>query len=116
MKTSDLAGAQLDYWTARAEGIPAEQLAILPIQRSEDHHCVRTYPQSYFGRAVMAYSTDWTRGGPLIEKHQMDLCQELNGTWVADDGGDCLEGGSTVLVAVCRAVVQGKFGDEVPDV
>lgn len=142
MKTANLTGALLDYWTARAEGIPAEQLSIRPVPRTDDTICVREQKvRDEYGFEVTAlpYSTDWARGGPLIEKHKLDLGQGHmlpTGRWekggyvsrVAPFGAApayILEAtafhtvnwmrGDTALQAVCRAVVRAAFGDEVED-
>jgi hypothetical protein len=135
MKTKELTGALLDYYVARADGIPAEQLEIRRVQRSTDTHCVRlraAAPQSKALREAVAvrYSTDWAQGGPLLDKHRPDFywLWELEN----DPNPYCvvpyLDGqsqhqpcsgpvdGPSHLVAVCRAVVRAAFGDEVPDV
>lgn len=120
MKTSELIGAHLDYWVARAEGIPAEQLTIRRVQRSTDTHCVRHWqPYRCAQTEVLRYSTNWAQGGPLIEKHvhmlhHFDL--EEKG-WLASAGLPRVgkAQADTALVAICRAVVRSVFGDEVPN-
>jgi hypothetical protein len=135
IKTSELTGAQLDYWVARAEGIPAEQLSVQRIQRSADAHCVREWrrrdPHVPLDMRVLAFSTDWAIGGPLIEKHGLALLRWKNdeGTpfWSTDSIGashyldvylsDYEDTGSqTPLQAICRAVVRAAFGDDVEEV
>jgi hypothetical protein len=119
MKTSELVGAELDYWVARAEGIPAEQLEIRRVQRLTDTHCVRSWVRNdpIIGRDIVAlrYSTDWAQGGPLLEKYEFDLSYEVEdrGNWVVL--GESYSFAPTPLQAICRAVVRAKFGDEVPD-
>lgn len=113
MKTANLTGAQLDYWVARAEGIPADQLEIREAQRSHQKICVLVWG---IGREeVRAYSTSWALGGPLIEKHITILSERAGGYWAAYPGGTDEELGATPLQAVCRAVVRDAFGDEVGD-
>lgn len=92
MNVSEMTGADLDYWTARAEGIPARQLKI---------------------RKVHNYSEDWAQGGALIAKHCMYVEWDADGYWCAhtDKGGTVF--GMTALEAICRAVVHAKFGNEV---
>lgn len=64
-------------------------------------------------------STDWIQGGPLISKYQIDTTFERPGLIYAqkcgDDGLPISVGlyGSTHLVAACRAIVGGAFGDTV---
>lgn len=125
MKTAELAGADLDYWVARAEGIPAEQLEIRGVPRTDLRICVtsRLIVEGHEGSRyteVLAYSTNWMQGGPLIEKHQLTvLC---GGGWHAGKSfmhefcaGDGDGEGGTPLIAICRAVVCAAFGNEVED-
>lgn len=127
IKTSELTGAQLDYWTARAEGIPAEQLTIRRVQRSTAYHVVRTdwgtYDAAPVRITVVAYSTDWAQGGPLILKTGGVDAWCRNGVmentyWQAPPGYDVPDPseGDTPLQAICRAVVRAAFGDEVEEV
>lgn len=131
MKVSELTGAQLDYWMARAEGIPAENLTIRRVQRSTDCHVVRSVPVSVLGypglhqvaAEVMRYSTDWAQGGPLITRHRVSVGQEYDGEcWASILGhanvpeSDIGSMGSTELEAICRVVVRAAFGDDVDEV
>jgi hypothetical protein len=63
MKTSELTGALLDYWVARAEGLnPA---AVIDYGRE-------VYAENYGkGFEVSRYSTDWSQGGPIIERERI---------------------------------------------
>jgi hypothetical protein len=66
-------------------------------------------------------STDWSQGGPLIEKHGCDLnCISAANCWEAN----CWDSGSpnpdlhlceaeAPLIAACRAIVTAKLGDKV---
>ena len=133
MKTAELTGALLDYWTARAEGVPAEQLEIRPVQRPDtrtpDTICVRRNPvrDPIIGHdeVRMQYSTSWHHGGPLFERHGMGVVkfyEPVDGPiavgfeWAALSLDDKhREDGPTPLIAICRAVVRAAFGDEVED-
>jgi Protein of unknown function (DUF2591) len=71
VKTSDLEGAQLDYWVARAEG--------LSNPRVEDGLCWVAYvdcdnkrEKSVEVDAAFSPSTDWAQAGPIIERE--DYC------------------------------------------
>lgn len=124
MRTADLTGALLDYWTARAEGVPADQLEIRDAQRPDDPHapkqfCVRLGHPINTRDMRIDYSTNWALAGPLLEKHGIDLenCVDpvrwravawANGCWTDAEG-------DTPLIAICRAVVRAAFGDEVED-
>lgn len=126
MKTAELTGAQLDYWTAHADGISAENLEIRPIPRSGNCHCVRIVRMQMLGpdqseaRNVAAealnYSHDWHRGGPLVDKFRPHNMPSLNGGWWAAAGRSRFVHGSTPLEAICRAIVCSKFGEEVDEI
>lgn len=121
MKVSELTGADLDYWTARAEGIPAEQLSISQVPRTDMQIVVREWMNEYQsgftarGMTVLTYSTDWGQAGPLIEKH-IETMYENGGHWAARTHSRAIGAvGDTPLQAICRAVVRAAFGDEVPN-
>lgn len=123
-RTTDLTGAQLDYHTARAQGIPAERLEIRRVPRTDTLICVSLVPvvevPGYFAQApmpvAMHYSTDWQLAGPLIEQHMPALDWVVDPVeWYADIAGVRAEG-PTPQVAICRAVVRAAFGEEVEEV
>lgn len=137
MRTADLTGALLDYWTARAEGVPADQLEIRNMPRPDDPRapkqiCVRTVPCEIAGvppiQKRIDYSTNWALAGPLVEKHEINLHRWKDDTefWAAEFAYEShyhdvyaddyvAEGCDTPLIAICRAVVRAAFGDEVED-
>lgn len=124
MKVSDLTGAQLDYWTARAQGIPAGRLEIRRVPRTDLLICVSLVPvvsvPGYAAQApmpfAMHYSTDWHLAGALIEQHMPSLDWVVDPVeWYADIAGVRAEG-PTPQVAICRAVVRAAFGEEVEEV
>jgi hypothetical protein len=120
MKTEELTSALLDYWVARAEGVPAEHLEIRPVQRPDprtpDAICVKHLHG--FGRTVglfvLDYSTNWALAGPLMEKHAVSLTSS-GPMWYAGIQGTYRAMGHTPLIAICRAAVRAVFGDEVED-
>jgi hypothetical protein len=119
MKVSELSGAQLDYWTAKAEGLTVRmgtlgELAI--ITRSSGAPLPRFYHESY------APSSRWSEGGPLIDKHRITFA--TMGTGPRDEngrepvvaityGGRHALTGPTHLIAAMRAIVHDTFGEEV---
>lgn len=115
MKTAELSGARLDYWVARAEGIPADQLNIQKVPRTNELICVLQHQwHVHLSYSRLAYSTNWAQGGPLLEKHRPSLINaDLGGGWWVDIFGTVT--GPTLLIAICRAVVRAAFGDEVED-
>lgn len=138
IRVSTLTGALLDYWVARAEGVPAAQLIIRSGPCAELDTCSVKPPTNAFtfGPGTFAPSTSWSTGGPLIEKHELTLMRwkystirmlEEKDFWAVelpcashyidtyrDEWAD--EGSATPLQAICRAVVRAAFGDEVEDI
>ena len=110
MQTSELTGAALDWAVAKCEGLEVSVA-------HEDWHW---------------YSTDWSQGGPIIERERLGLwfseeVHDENGTvlrevcWYCEtscttDNGDepykC-DTGVTPLIAAMRCYVASKLGDEV---
>lgn len=117
MKTADLTGALLDYWTARAEGVPAADLEIRPVQRPDprtpDTICVKKI--GHLALVRIDYSTNPALWAPLIDKHCADITYETDGpkriAWV----GATHAKADAAPIAICRAVVRAAFGDEVED-
>lgn len=57
------------------------------------------------------YSTDWSQGGPIIEREGIDLMKVGVKQWRADCGP--ARYGPTPLIAAMRCYVASKLGDEV---
>ncbi len=104
VKVSDLTGYALDY---------AVEIAISGIKPTAKH----AFAWQYQNEERKDYSSNWSHGGPLIEKH--DACLAIvQGQWYAafdpgyklhewDDAGS----GDTPLLAACRAIVTVKLGE-----
>ena len=92
MKTNELQGAALDWAVAQCE--------YFPVRHGVDDNC----PE---------YSTDWSRGGPIIERERIRL--DPRGLWcAAHDTHEWTEStGPTPLIAAMRCYVASKLGDEV---
>jgi hypothetical protein len=108
MKVSELTGALLDYWVARAEGWVFDQ----------DDDMWRTAD----GRAQQLKghwtpSTYWAQGGPIIERERMSLDGETRHAAIRVGNGAQWQSayGETLLVAAMRAYVASRFGDDVAD-
>lgn len=106
VRTSELIGAPLDWAVAKAQGVEID----LPGS------------DVVWAKYAGAYSpsTDWSQGGPLIEKY-MVRTQYAADTEKRVDAG-CLAQvwrpyvmahGNTLLIAACRAIVAANLGDEV---
>lgn len=97
MKTSELTGAALDWAVAKCEGEP-EYITGKP------------------WRAMWpSYSTDWSQGGPIIEREKITVR-----FWEGEDFVHAYvwnrEGwteGPTPLIAAMRCYVASKLGDDV---
>jgi hypothetical protein len=129
MNVSELSGAQLDYWVARALG---DRMA--RIVGAEEHERCETRFGEQWPWSFYKPSGAWMDGGPIIEREKIILSarQRLDdGRWThlhwharaympansvrrLIDYGDPYQG-DTALVAAMRAYVASKYGDGVPD-
>lgn len=103
MKVSELQGAALDWVVAKAEGFTANQ--------AWTHGKVALWK----GKACKySPSTDWSQGGPIIEREYIQL--EIDLAWVAtriEGSSVSEEHGPTPLIAAMRCYVASRLGDEV---
>ncbi len=117
VKTSELSGAALDWAVAKVEGQQYSRICHF------DGDVNATYLET------LDYSTDWSQGGPLIDK----FCSRLSSNgdrsgpdpetgnhyddpspWSACAGFTAGYGqGKTALIAACRAIVAAHLGDTV---
>ena len=112
VKTADLAGEALHWAVAIAENL---EPFVQPPEYGNPHRVF--LPKKYYIGERYTPSTDWSQGGPLIEKYNVQL--SFNGhrsggfcAYVCNDNGVEYRpsgGGRTHLVAACRAVVASKF-------
>ena len=91
MKTNELTGAALDWAVAQCEGFS--------VRNGFDDNC----PE---------YSTDWTQGGPIIEREEICMLALVRGLWLSINMGRT-QYGPTPLIAAMRCYVASKLGDEV---
>lgn len=129
VKVSELSGALLDYWVARAEGHTAivnGGICYVGINAVSVQQ-VNGYVPHY------SPSTDWAAGGVIIERERIALFQTFHEghtyfseerRWTAwtngamyetEVSGDAEGVGPTQLGAAMRAFVASKFGEEVKD-
>lgn len=130
VKTAELIGPALDWAVALALGWQMRRVpkdidgqnggeVLAPPDLSSDFQ----FPPRgkvapwYF---VRCWSSDWSQGGPLIDKFRPDLHTTASGELVVflnnnvSSPGQLIEGrGETYLVALCRAIVAAKLGDVV---
>ena len=125
MKTSELTGALLDWWVAKAEGanvVDCNRFVRhlgMPLSPVLDDGGGRDGPHYY------RPSTNWAQGGPIIERERISPIFEQFGigNWIAAYVRELGEhayhehemDGPTPLIAAMRCYVVSKFGDEVPD-
>ena len=107
MRTSELIGPALNWAVVKASGQNAEYW--LEKYASEDRRCMCESP-----------STDWSQGGPIIEREYINITHPngfdgANDEWVAawKFGGYEQYCGSTPLIAAMRCYVASKLGDEI---
>lgn len=112
MKMSELTGALLDLWVARAmklEPIPGEPDGFFYWKDSDEGD----------RSGWWCPSTDWRQAGPIIERERVGVMPVLHDAetyWLAAHpgyGSGCA--GSTPLIAAMRAYVASVYGDTVPD-
>ena len=94
MKTSELTGTALDWAVAMAENWAGADFKVKP------------------------YSTDWSQGGPIIEREFITIINAAgDDVWsaypIADDPVAHRKSGPTPLIAAMRCYVASKLGDEV---
>ena len=112
MKTSDLTGAALDWAVAKCEGVIVSQSkGGWPVFVSKDYAdlCGDTYGTYTSFRP----STNWSQGGPIIEREKIDLMYVAkDNDWIASRTMPWHHG-LTPLIAAMRCYVASKLGDEV---
>lgn len=119
IRVSELSGAWLDYWVARAEGWEAGRLEIRPVPRTNDLICVLLRLNGSI--EATPFSTQWRLAGPIIERERPELVPTWpDGGWYVRSRHRPCDGdqfyGETAMVAAMRAFVASKFGEEVPEV
>lgn len=117
IKTADLIGPALDWAVAIVEGLTEENAWTT----------IEIFKATRAG-GLYWYSTDWSQGGPLVERECIGIEKHrLDGPWqwaacdwhsVVVQGYTCLERskyiyGPTPLIAAMRCVVAANLGDEV---
>ena len=106
--TKDLIGPALDWAVAKCE---YDELAALNIQ----------YPEHAKHYPAISPSTEWSWGGPIIERESIDL-HYLGGGWEASiysgkwHSSEFSMLGLTALIAAMRCYVASKLGEEVEEV
>ena len=97
IKTSELQGAALDWAVAKCEGHAASHLKGF------------IYEVDWRNKRTPHYSTNWTQGGPIIEREHVNLDHD-GGLWWAHDSRGISHCGETPLVAAMRLYVHWRLG------
>ena len=117
IKTSELTGAALDWAVAKCEGVKGAHIykgLQWPVPPHPDYVAVGL--DMCGNQDVLAYSTNWAQGGPIIERENIAIWpDDEDGGWFASlDGGRGEDyKGPTPLIAAMRCYVASKLGDEV---
>lgn len=118
VKAAELIGPALDWAVAKAIGGERKPHRFASNDDAPMYEAW-VFPEGSYCRACTQWSpsTDWSQGGPLIEKHLVSFCVEHEDVILAvlcDDYGMYISGwrqGETHLIAACRAIVAAKLGD-----
>ena len=112
VKTADLIGTALDWAVAVVEGLTEENTWT----------AIEIFKAARAG-GLYWYSTDWSQGGPIIERQEIGLrrnapCSqgrewEASPSITAKGAGGKWGYGPTPLIAAMRCFVSSKLGDEV---
>ena len=104
MKTIELKGAALDWAVAKSA-----KLTIIQIKGGFPY--VPKYPT--IGGQRFNPSTDWSQGGPIIEREKLVLAyQYVDGLWqVYYQSKERTHYGPTPLIAAMRCFVASEMGD-----
>lgn len=121
IKTSELIGPALDWAVAKCVGLGKLHYIDVVGRISTLKTAVMVWSMELPGDGhgdKFSPSTDWSQGGPIIERERISVCWE--GTlWVGSRYNETEErcwaqtSGPTPLVAAMRCYVASKLGDEV---
>lgn len=118
IKTADAIGPALDWLVAQA----IDQTVRINISRTSKKIYIICGRTGHEGTATFKPSTDWLRGGPIIEREKIALRAYAHETdkWSAEPSISTISlkvsafrVGPTPLIAAMRCYVASKLGDEV---
>ena len=111
MKTSELTGAALDWAVAKCEGHEIESL----LGGAVWYWLKCSLTGALEVVKVFKPSTNWSQGGPIIEREEISIGKADDPDWWAFKGWKAEEGtpGPTPLIAAMRCFVASRLGDEV---
>ena len=112
MKTSELTGAALDWAVAKCE--PDDTVRIYFDEDTGEKLCHDDWDVPEFSP-----STDWSQGGPIIERERIEVRYRVGVNMTATIDGKSeqtagyRESHKPMLLAAMRCYVASKLGDEV---
>ena len=125
VKTSDLIGPALDWAVAKCEGYRDANDPTGQHDDPDEVLCAHNW-MLMRGEGVSAvwlinmdYSSNWSKGGPIIEREKLYISQTddlIASIWKTGLGGDAFgsyQQGPTPLISAMRCFVASKLGDEV---
>jgi hypothetical protein len=104
IKVSEAIPTQLDWLVAKLEGMSVTQALAL---------CEKRGSISLLGGMIFSPSTDWSQGGPIIEREKISVVEGMDGEWQAGMRPYKFRYGPTPLIAAMRCYVTSKMGAEV---
>ena len=113
-KTSELTGTALDWAVATCENLTLYYNGILWSVTKDGWWLsgLRIDPNNWVPLAAFTPSTNWSQGGPIIER-AITKIEDYGDCWGAE-GPDAPEMfGPTPLIAAMRCFVASRLGDEV---
>lgn len=110
INTSEATGPALDWLVAKCQGITKiDRIGCAWVRDPDEPHFSRQFKPS----------TDWSQGGPIVEKEKMQLSHSDGVGWGAYSWtGSSFSGhGPAPLIAAMRCYVASRLGDtvEVPE-
>lgn len=119
LKTSELAGAALDWAVAAATNAQFQEDRVIKVCRHEATTPAWIERENAPGSAPYFHrfspSTDWVQGGTIIEREGIGFFQKKAEGYcqAARPGAEFVQRGPTPLIAAMRCYVSAKLGDEV---
>ena len=112
MKTSQLIGTALDWAVELAKGTSWSDKGYFVFKNPDGT------TRAVSSRPEWCYSTDWSQGGPIIERYAIGIRRiRTIETWHWEAGpilsSKLPSYGDTPLIAAMRCLVASKLGDEV---
>lgn len=103
MKTSELTDAALDWAVGVADGVKV----------NVGFRNVTYVPKGKRSLYKYSPSTNWSQGGPIIERELIGVGYDQELGWVGIDADAYYQTGETPLIAAMRCYVASQLGDTV---